>query len=93
MLAPVIPENDEAYIDLFWRFDGRTSAHIGFRDVIPEWEEGKGPPWLRNDQFQLDEGNNWWLKQNENGKYQLHYRYGQADMLQRLQPFLNWIFK
>jgi|LSQX01.1.fsa_nt_gb hypothetical protein len=32
MLAPVIPENDEAYIDLFLRFDGRTSAHIGFRD-------------------------------------------------------------
>jgi len=66
--------------------------------VVPQWndcedENGQGPPWLRNGLYQLDEGNNWWLKDLGERRYELHYRYGQVEMLQGLQPFLNWIFK
>jgi hypothetical protein len=64
--------------------------------VNPHWDEDgdEGPPWEnRPNTFQLDEGNDWFLTVLGDNRYRLNYRYGQNEMLQGLQAFLNWVFK
>lgn len=47
----------------------------------------------RENRWQLDEENNWWLYKVGDHMFDLHYRYQAKEMLKGLHIFLEWVFK
>jgi len=59
------------------------------------------PPWWQDDKFQLNGGNDWWLRpmypesDDEPPRYRLSYRYETEDRaaaIEGLKPYLEWVF-